>query len=82
MYDLCLHCWHFVDENSAFGDYPGLARYVHLDDGEKEHDHDAEPTGEPRTLEVWRLTNPSLFRTYADGKIGPNSSHFHARRKV
>jgi len=82
LYDLCKLCWHFVDYNDSYGDYPGLAEYIHLDDGEKEHDHDAQPTGEPRPLDVWKVTNPSLFTTYADGKIGPNSSDFKPRRKI
>ena len=79
-YEMCGHrgCWHFVDDNPAFGDYPGLAEYEHLDDGEKEHDHDATPGGDIRTLDEWQRAHPELFTGYGDGKIGPNSALFPA----
>ena len=75
-YEKCAHCWHFIEENAAYGDYPGLAEHVHLDNGEKEHDHDAEPSGDIQTLRQWRAQHPELFITYADDAIGPNSAYF------
>ena len=74
-YRRCTDCWHFVDENTSFGELPGIAEYLHMDDGEKEHDHDAAP-GEGMTFAEWKRTHPELFVTYTDGKIGPNSEHF------
>jgi hypothetical protein len=53
-----------------------FARYVHLEDGEQEFDHDAEP-GETR--DDWEKVRPDLFVEHADGKIGPNSI-FHSQR--
>jgi len=77
MYVLCKHCDHFVEENIRAGDL-SLAKYIHLEDGEQEFDHDAEPLGEA-TLADWRRRRPDLFTTHPDGKIGPNSS-YHSRR--
>lgn len=75
MVEKCRHCWHFITDNPAYGDAPDLAPYDHLDDG-KEHDHDAEPSGDKRTLDEWKLAQPSLFHMYPDGHIGPNSADF------
>lgn len=74
---MCALCDHFVEENDAWG--PGLARYVHCDDGEQVFDHDAEP-GESRTSVDWTLDRPELFEKFQDGKIGPNSDFFPNRR--
>ncbi len=74
MYQLCSECDHFVelqDDGSFF----------HLDDGEKEHDHDAKP-GIEHTLEEWKILRPDLFQTYPDGKIGPNSIHHKVQNKT
>ena len=70
----CARCDHFVEPNGD-GTDPMIASYVHLDDGEKDHDHDALP-GQAARLAVWKIARPDLFREYADGKIGPNSDHF------
>jgi hypothetical protein len=74
--EMCGHpgCLHFVDANPAYGDGPGIAEYDHLDDGEKDHDHDAIRGGGIRTLAGWKALRPELFAEYADGKIGPNSA--------
>jgi hypothetical protein len=82
-YQLCKECDHFVDDNPAYddGDAILLAKYDHLEDGEQEFDHEAEPwmaAGEA-TLMTWREARPDLFYVYPDGKIGPNS-RFHSRR--
>ena len=74
-YTLCVGCDHFVDPN----DEPGCAPFVHLEDGEQEFDHDAEPSNQVHTLEEWRKLRPDLFVKHEDGKIGPNSLH-HSRR--
>lgn len=76
-YEKCLHCWHFIEPNDA-DEIPGLAlaAWLHLDNGEKEHDHDAAPGGGKRTLDEWIRDQPALFRTYADGQTGPNSALF------
>lgn len=91
---MCKHCDHFVEENYFGNDkvvivdattvevegYSNgkLARYIHLEDGEQEFDHNAEP-GEVRTGLEWERFRPDLFTKYPDGKIGPNSP-FHSRR--
>jgi hypothetical protein len=74
-YEKCRDCWHFIEPNDADPGFT-LAEHVHLDNGEKEHDHDAAPSGDTRQLNVWRTAHPELFTAYADGKIGPNSAHF------
>lgn len=76
-YEMCAHCWHFVEPNDVIStpEFP-VAAYVHLDDGEKEHNHDATPSGVKGTLTAWRAERPSLFVTYRDGKTGPNSAYF------
>ena len=66
-YTLCKFCDHFVDADG------------HLEDGEQEFDHDAEPSDQTQTLGEWRKLRTDLFRMHADGKVGPNSRH-HSRR--
>jgi len=73
---LCKHCDHFV-ENDNVSD-PAAAGYVHLDDGEQEYDHNAEPSETVERAELEKI-RPDLWRRYADGKIGPNS-WWHSRR--
>lgn len=73
-YTMCAHCAHFVEDNETDGD-PDIAPYIHLDDGDPEYDHNAEP-GDTKTLREWRDDNPELFVTYADDKTGPNSALF------
>lgn len=70
MYDLCRHCDHFADADGTH-----LCDEVHHcpDD-----DHRAEPRGEPRSLEEWKIARPDLFIKHTDGLIGPNSEH-HVR---
>lgn len=76
LYEKCAHCWHFIEPNYDWDEDHSLAEYLHLDNGEKEHDHDAEPSGDIRTLDEWKRVQPSLFHTFPDGNIGPNSMHF------
>jgi hypothetical protein len=82
-YRMCRHCDHFVEGNSAYDEvHPNLAAYIHLEDGDQEFDHDADPGRWPDdgwTLAWWREREPDLFFAYPDGKIGPNSK-FHNRR--
>lgn len=73
-YTKCAYCDHFVEENIP--DEPGIAPYIHNDDGEKEHDHDAVPSTESHTLKEWNDIKPELFTLYHDGKIGPNSEYY------
>lgn len=75
LYTMCGKCDHFVYDQRNDFDQPGIADFIHLDDGEKEHDHDAIP-GETHTLKGWRDIMPELFEMFADGKIGPNSIHY------
>lgn len=76
-YEKCAHCWHFIEMNVVQADeYFDIAAFVHLDNGEKEHDHDAAPSGDRRTLEEWKRDQPSLFHVYPDDRVGPNSVHF------
>lgn len=81
-YEKCAHCWHFIESNLDYyiaeaspGNFK-VAQYIHLDNGEKEHDHDATPSGDIRRLAEWRAAFPVLFVTYPDGMTGPNSIHF------
>jgi hypothetical protein len=73
-YELCAKCNHFVDPT-------GDGHYEHLEDGEQEFDHDAEPSGEVHTGAEWKRLRPDLFKTYPDGKIGPNSLWFDRKGK-
>jgi hypothetical protein len=76
-YEMCAHCRHFVEPNDVGSTLPfPVAEYVHLDNGEKEHDHDAAPGGIRGTLGAWREDDPGLFVTYPDGETGPNSAHY------
>lgn len=79
LYTKCSRCAHFVDKNDSEPFFENgvniIARFVHLDDDEvPEYDHNATP-GQTMSLAKWRKERPELFRTYADGKIGPNSIH-------
>jgi len=80
-YEKCRLCWHFIERNDTDPeDFAGtgivVAEYVHLDNGEIEHDHDAEPSGDRQTLAAWKQQHPELFRSYPDGQTGPNSVYF------
>lgn len=82
-YEMCGNefCYFFVEENHV-GESPtddglvALVKYVHLDDGEQEHWHDAVPSGKLHRLSWWKMAYPQLFTGYPDGKIGPNSIYF------
>lgn len=77
-YEMCGNpaCAHFIESNDAYVPGYGISEFNHLDDGEKEHDHDALPSGVVKTLREWAEIWPALFATYPDGKIGPNSKFF------
>lgn len=79
-YQLCSRCDHFVDRNDDT--ILGLAEYLHLENGEQEFDHEAEPNGEVCTLAEWKALRPDLFVLHPDGAVGPNSSHHGFRGKV
>lgn len=68
VYNKCAHCDHFIEPHEADGEYR------HLDDGEQNYDHDAEPAGESHTVAEWMEQRPDLFVLHSDGKVGPNSS--------
>lgn len=75
IYTQCAKCDHFIEINDDDNDFPMLpvASYIHLDDGEKEHDHDAEPGSFSATLALWKHYRPDLFEADpTTGKIGPN----------
>jgi len=74
---LCKHCDHFIEPNFDYAPDNGLCEYIHMEDGEQEFDHDAEP-GETRTTAQWGELRPDLTQMHPDGKIGPNS-RFHSR---
>ncbi len=78
IYTLCKHCDHFVEPNEEHETHPEYAAFYHLEDGEQEFDHDAEP-GESHTIDEWNELRPDLFQEHPDGKIGPNSV-FHSQR--
>ena len=73
-YTICSLCDHFVEYNYVQG--PGLAKYVHLDNGDKEHDHDAYPSLLTYPLDWWKAARPNLFKTYPDNMVGPNSIYY------
>lgn len=66
-YERCLCCHLFVEPNPAYGDYPGLAAYMHLC-GDSEADealdasHEPRPSGMIRTLAWWKLHGPPAMR--------------------
>lgn len=75
-YEMCAHCEHFIMDNPSWTpERPyAVTLFLHLDDGEKEHDHDAVPSEHDLTLGEWMYQRPDLFTEWTDGKIGPNSS--------
>ena len=76
-YTLCKHCDHFVAPNDNKPEEGvTFAEWIHLDSGEKEHEHDAEPGKMKKTLLAWKQERPDLFVTFPDGYIGPNSEYF------
>ena len=62
----------FVDGNK-------MARYTHLDYGDTDHDHDAEP-GIAMTSEEWTVKHPELF-PYPGEDADDADSGYQARRK-
>lgn len=58
-----------------------IAKYIHLEDGNQEFDHNAEP-GEVRTGDEWEKLRPDLFKEHPDGCVGPNSRHHSRRGKI
>ena len=82
-YAICSKCEHFTEPNDDAENYPdkGYCSHFHLDDGEQEYDHDAEPQGVATRAE-WARRRPDLFEGYPDGKIGPNSIHHSRRGKI
>jgi|WetSurMetagenome_2_1015567.scaffolds.fasta_scaffold03898_27 hypothetical protein len=78
VFTLCEKCDHFVEPNEEEDiEKWDCAEYIHLDDGEKDHDHDAQPSQYRALLTAWRLSRPDLFLPHSDGKIGPNSRYHH-----
>lgn len=76
-YTKCAKCDHFVESNDEyFITAQGIAKYIHLDNGEKEHDHDASPSSMTYYLEWWQYHFPALFTTYPDEMTGPNSEYY------
>lgn len=78
LFSMCAHCDHFVTDNDPW--HAGLARHMHMEDGEQEFDHDAEPGAESMTSVDWYMERPELFMMFPDGKVGPNSAFFPGRR--
>jgi hypothetical protein len=94
LYELCRDCDHFIEANASLDEdieRYDLAPFIHLDNGNKDHDHDAAPSGSELAgadltetwtpgvamfLSDWRAQRPDLFVGHADGQIGPNS-RFH-----
>jgi hypothetical protein len=81
VYTLCKYCDHFVDENDAGSIADGCVPFLHLEDGEQEFDHAAQPQGQAPLAE-WMRRRPDLFHEHPDGKIGPNSAHHSRRGKI
>jgi hypothetical protein len=78
-YELCARCDHFVDFHEETTERGVRAGYAHLDDGEQDYDHAAEPSNVRKTLAEWRRDRPGLFTLYPDGKVGPNSAYHEPR---
>ena len=78
-YTLCKHCDHFVDPNEPYQE--GTAKFIHLEDGEQEFDHEPEPSDQVHTLAQWREIRPDLFVEHEDA-IGPNSIHHNRKGKL
>lgn len=76
-YTLCRHCDHFVEANEPPDS--DADKFLHLEEGQQEFDHAAEPSAQVHTLAQWRELRPDLFKKHRDGRIGPNSK-FHSRR--
>lgn len=77
LHEKCQHCHLFIEENLQPGDEPGhpsidgLAAYIHHERGDEADElitsnHDAEPSGEIATLEVWRRYGPLDMRLRFD----------------
>jgi len=58
-----------------------IAKYIHLEDGKQEFDHDATP-GETHTGDEWAKLRPDMFKEHLDGAVGPNSIYHSRRDKV
>lgn len=70
-----------IDLIDANGGKMRQCRYIHLEDGEQEFDHDADPSGEIHTPEEWGKLRPDLFIKHPDA-IGPNSKYHSQRGKI
>lgn len=81
-YTQCLHCDHFVDPNDCHRPGDELAPYEHLEDGEQQFDHDAQPGPDSRPLADWQAARPDLFQQHPDGATGPNSAYHSQRGKL
>ena len=73
LFTKCGRCDHFIEDNTITVNGHDVVGYVHLDDGDKEHTHDAGP-GLTHTLPEWKMLRPDLFEEHEDGKIGPSSA--------
>lgn len=61
-YDKCAYCHFLIDDNPAFEDGPGIARWMHLTRGTPEDealdDHEPVPMGTPHTITWWKTNGP------------------------
>lgn len=63
------------------GNEMNLCRYIHLENGEQEFDHNAEPCTVSQSLDEWKVLRPDLFKEHPDAAIGPNSIYHSQRGK-
>lgn len=75
-YTICKHCDHFVEPN-----FEDTTKFLHLEDGEQEFDHNAEPSQQSMKLKEWTEIRPDLFIFHKDERVGPNSKFHHRRGK-
>jgi len=80
-YEMCRYCDHFIDVEWLIDDPDNPNIFlIHLDSGEKEHDHEPVRSKEIKRLIDWKAERPDLFTLYEDEFIGPNSMHFERTR--
>jgi hypothetical protein len=67
LYRKCTDCHLFVEPNSAFGDFSGVAEYSHLSRGDEADDaldasHEPFPDDEGHALAWWKVNGPPEMR--------------------
>lgn len=74
LYEKCLHCHFFIDNNDAWTNEMNVSKYVHLSRGDEADEawtegHDATPSGMVASLSVWKDFGPDLMRARFTGTV-------------